>query len=164
MSRRIAAGASLVAIAICFGSSTFASTPASASGKVTRIFESHPNPAIQRKISAFAINADLGRAWVEVTFDAPTTEDVHEVVRVRVPGLSYNAPLRTIVFQQNGSSFECARVETRGRGVFQREKIVPTGQCMLTHSYAHVPVDNGFEIENVRHFQVHLTTQPDERR
>lgn len=155
MRRHVMAGASLLAVAL--GS---ASLPAAASSGTVQIFETHPHPTIQRKTSTFAINPELGRAWVEVTFDAPSPEDRHEVVRVRVPGLSYDAGSRAIVFRAKDRTVECARVELRGRGPFKRHAIQPTGQCELTHRYVDVPLDDGFEIETVRRFEVLLKTAP----
>lgn len=147
--------ASLVAIAL----GTAASTAVASTGEL-RIFENHPHPSIQRKTSTFAINAELGRAWVEVTFDAASPEDRPDVVRVRVPGLSYDAATKTIVFQADDRVVECARVERRGRGPFARHTIEPTGRCELTHRYVRVPIDDGFAIEEVQRFEVHLKTAP----
>jgi hypothetical protein len=155
MARHVGIHASLVAIALG------AIAPAAiASAAELRIFEDHPHPSIQRKTTAFAINAELGRAWVEVTFDAASPEDRPEVVRVRVPGLRYDAATKAIVFQDEDRIVECARVELRGRGAFARHAISPTGRCELTHRYVRVPIDDGFAIEDVQRFEVHLKTAP----
>lgn len=158
-------GASMLAIALAATPasatvSSAAQAPTAESSGVLRIFDSHPHPTIQRKTSTFAINPELGRAWVEVTFDPPSPEDRPDVVRVQVPGLSYDADSGAIVFRKGDAIVECARVEPRGIGPFKRHAIAPTGRCELTHRYVQAPMDDGFVIENVRRFEVHLKTVP----
>lgn len=144
----------LVALAT-FATPVFAST----SGPV-RIYERETSPLVLQKSTAFAFNAELGRAWVEVAIEPVAPEDRIEFVRVKVPGLSYDAASGTILFRKDDRVIDCATVRHSGRGLFKRTKIEPTGRCALTHRYVQVPLDDGFAIEEVQRFEVHFEARP----
>lgn len=101
----------------------------------------------------FAINADLGRAWVEVALST-SGSDVTENYQVRVPGLRYDAAREAVVFQAQGQEVVCATVKPSGWWLFKGHRITPTGACQLSHRYVRTPVDNGFHIDDIQHFEV----------
>lgn len=132
---------------------------ATAAGDATRIFNTPTGAAEASKSKRFGINDELGRAWVEVEMYYSTSEstDYHQVA---VPGLSYDRERAEVVFDAEGRRVVCATVEQRGRWIFAHQKIEPTGACELTHRYVKVPVDNGFAIEHIEHFEVLFKPQP----
>ena len=107
------------------------------------------------KSKRFVINPELGRAWVEINVWHDPSE-LNEFHRVQVPGLSYDREAAQVVFDAEGQSVVCATVRDEGFWIFKHQRIVPTGDCELTRKYVKVPVDNGFGIEVVEHFEVHF--------
>lgn len=132
-----------------------AALPATATEDATRIYKTPIAAAEASKSKRFAINDDLGRAWVEVEMYFSVSEST-KYHRVAVPGLSYDRERAEVVFDADGRRVICATVEQRGRWIFAHQKIEPTGACELTHRYVKVPVDNGFAIEHIEHFEVHF--------
>lgn len=120
------------------------------------------------KSKRFAINPELGRAWVEINIWHDPSER-NEFHRVQVPGLSYQRETAEVVFDAGGRSVVCATVRQSGFGIFKHPRVVPTGACELTRRYVQTPVDNGFGVEVVEHFEVHFkpvdrtATGPDPR-
>lgn len=93
----------------------------------------------------FAINSELGRAWVEVIGHYSDPDSLDDVTRVKVEGLSYNQATKQIIFTENGSEVVCANIKiTR---VFKDEVIKPTGACRFEARTIKVKVDDGFEIK-----------------
>lgn len=132
-----------------------AALPATAVEDATRIYKTPIAASEASKSKRFAINDDLGRAWVEVEMYYSVSEST-KYHRVPVPGLTYDRERAEVVFDADGRRVVCATVEQRGRWIFAHQKIEPTGSCELTHRYVKVPVDNGFAIEHIEHFEVHF--------
>ncbi|MES0873645.1 hypothetical protein [Sinimarinibacterium thermocellulolyticum] len=121
----------------------------------TRIFKTPVGAAEASKSKKFVINPELGRAWVEVDFHYAVSEtsDHH---RVAVPGLRYDRERSEVVFDADGRRVVCATVQDRGRWVFRHHHIKPTGNCELMHRYIKVPMDDGFYISHIEHFELHF--------
>lgn len=132
----------------------FIGTHASATEDSTKIFNT-PTPSFQSASKTFAINRELGRAWVEITLHT-SFDDNSATHQVNVPGLSFDTATSAVVFKAEDKTIECATVKERGRWLFKHTIIEPTGRCELTHKYVNVPVDNGFVIEEIQHFEVHF--------
>ena len=121
----------------------------------------HAAPILSRPVSEqilneskqFAINPELGRAWVEVSL-VTSGSDVTENYQVRVPGLRYDASREAVVFQAEGQDVVCATVKSSGWWLFKGHRITPTGACQLSHRFVQTPVDNGFHIDDIQHFEV----------
>lgn len=143
----------LKTVAVVLGLALAQST-ALAADSSTAIFKAPVGAADASKSKTFAINRDLGRAWVEIDLYYNTSETT-DTRRVVVPGLSFDPAASAVVFKAQGKTVECAKVEERG-WIFKHTRIEPTGNCELTHKYVEVPVDNGFTIEQVEHFEVHF--------
>lgn len=109
----------------------------------------------------FEINKELGRAWVTLV----TTENrgsrrdrFDRETKQTVPGLSYDAASRSIVFDHEGALHECATVSTRGRSIFRYDKIIPTN-CTLKVKKAKKLIDDGYHMRKINVIQVHLITK-----
>ncbi|HEY0972967.1 MAG TPA: hypothetical protein VGE57_00575 [Solimonas sp.] len=107
------------------------------------------------KSKRFAINPELGRAWVEidVTHSFSETNESH---RVAIPGLAYNTDSRKVVYDAEGKTVVCANVRETGSWLFKSQRIEPTGDCELTRKYVKVPIDDGFAVDVIEHFEVHF--------
>ena len=118
----------------------------------------------QNTVSAsFAVNKDLGRAWVNVITGSSTTmtdpdRDDSSSYRMKVKGLSYDKAASAIVLDVDGQIVECAAVSSWGRSIFRRDVIKSTG-CKLVTKIVRVNYDNGYEIEKRRHAQVFIVTE-----
>lgn len=101
----------------------------------------------------FAINQDLGRAWVNITFSSYNEDPFKQDERVKVSGLSYNKDTKEIILDAEGSQTVCARVKFRR--LFGTE-IRPTGDCKFVQKYYTVEKDNGYEIEKIQRLNITL--------
>jgi hypothetical protein len=138
--------------------SLMAPSAARASDSATRIFQAPTGFWEATKSQRFGFNPELGRAWVEIDFHYRVSE-ASETHRVRLPGLAYDPERSEIVFDANGKRVVCAKVEPRGRWLFKHHHVEPTGACELTQRYVNVPVDNGFAIDQIEHFEVHFSPE-----
>jgi len=109
----------------------------------------------------FEINADLGRAWLEVEVDScgmdPDCDS--DEVRVKVEGLKFNTELKQIELTQNGETFVCADVRTRGRGIFRSTRLRETGNCTFNKVIEIKNVDDGFYIKRRKYQTIFLETK-----
>lgn len=106
----------------------------------------------------FAINADLGRAWLELEVDNCGMDpdcDTDEV-RVKVEGLSYNTELKQVEFSKDNKTVVCAIEKTRGRGIFRSTRLVETNECTFKNIEEVKMVDDGFFIKKRKYQTVFL--------
>jgi hypothetical protein len=93
----------------------------------------------------FAINKDLGRAWVVIKLvelgDGPVAYDE----RVKVEGLYYNGSTQEVLLDIEGNQIVCAKVKINFFGTH----IKNTGKCTFQTKYYSKEVDNGYEIEKI---------------
>lgn len=123
------------------------------SGVQEPIFRAPVGEADAAKSKTFAINPELGRAWVELSMHYAMSE-TSDYVRIAVPGLSYDRERSVVVFDAGDREVVCATVQESGWGVFRNQQIEPTGNCELSRRYVGVPVDNGFAVEQVEQLEV----------
>ena len=119
------------------------------------IYQAPVSPQDANKSTTFVVNPELGRAWVEITKHYNFSDSPAEVIRVPVPGLSFDADRAAVVLEADGKEVQCATVRETGRW-FKSQVVEPTGQCELTQRYTEVPVDDGFSVQRIQHFEVHL--------
>lgn len=107
----------------------------------------------------FEVNKELGRAWVvmDLTEHQGSRRDQYtREIRELVPGLSYDANTRTIVYEKDGAIHDCAKVTPRGRSIFRYDKIIPLN-CSLKVMKVKKEVDDGFRIRHQSVMQAVLT-------
>jgi len=126
-----------------------------AAADTTPIFKVPIGAQEASKSKTFGINAELGRAWVEVNVYHDPTE-LNETYRIPVPGLSYDKNSSQVVYDAEGKNVVCAKVRETGSWIFKTQRIEPTGDCELTRKYVKVPVDDGFAVDVIEHFEVHF--------
>lgn len=124
-------------------------------GETTPIFKAPIGEQEASKSKTFGINPELGRAWVELNVYHDPSER-NDTYRIAVPGLSYNKESAQVIYTEGSQSVVCANVRETGRFIFRYQRIEPTGDCELTRKYVKVPVDNGFGIDVIEHFEVHF--------
>lgn len=146
MFNRLSAAA--LAIGLGFSVST-------AHAETTPIFTAPISATEASKSKRFAIDPELGRAWVEIEIYYATSEQ-SESYRVAVPGLSYNKDTAQVSYNAEGQTVVCANVRESGSWIFKHQRIESTGDCELTRKYVKVPVDDGFAVDVIEHFEVHF--------
>ena len=139
--------------ALALGLSLSALTAAAA--ETTPIFKAPIGAQEASKSKAFGINPELGRAWVEIQVYHDPTE-LNETYRVPVPGLRYDKASQQVVYEAEGRKVVCANVRETGGWIFKNQRVEPTGDCELTRRYAKVPIDDGFAVDVIEHFEVHF--------
>ena len=102
----------------------------------------------------FAINSELGRAWVVLHFspdysDGPVIYDE----RVKVPGLRLADDKKSIGLDVDGQQVVCANVKKNILGTF----VKPTKNCKFKTSFYNVQRDNGYEVETIERLKVTLS-------
>jgi len=97
----------------------------------------------------FDINAELGRAWVNLEIDdSPSDLDSSSWdERIKVDGLSYDNDTKEIIYtDENGDVAVCANTRTRGRGIFRNTRLLSTKTCKFKKGTKVKMVDDGYHI------------------
>ena len=106
---------------------------------------------------SFGTNADLGRAWVEITSVRNYGEgEESEVSRVKLKGLSFDAATETVNIESEGQIVECAHFVERGRFIFRQKILEFTNRCRFEERIETITVDDGFEITKQKRFRIFL--------
>lgn len=123
------------------------------------IFEAQYNGRTPTVTTQFAVNKQLGRAWVEINVDNSDADSSlgNDDYRTKVEGLRLDVASNTIVLERDGQLIECAKWK-RG-GFFGISEYKPTG-CKFSHRLIKKTVDDGFETYTVRAVVVTLMTLP----
>jgi hypothetical protein len=98
---------------------------------------------------SFDINAELGRAWVNLEIDdSPSDPDSDSYdKRVKVEGLSYDTKTKEIIYtSEDGLVTVCAETRTRGRGIFRSTRIKNTQACFFEEGKVVSSYDDGFYV------------------
>lgn len=101
----------------------------------------------------FAVNPELGRAWVTLSLN-PQAAEVDAIVqeqRILVPGLRFDAAQNAVVMQANGKLITCARVE---KSLFGEPVVRANGQCSFKITPYQAQQDNGYELVMVDKIKV----------
>lgn len=104
-------------------------------------------------VKQFGISPELGRAWIDVALHERFGEGQMEFHRVYVPGLSYDASRREVVYEADGRRVVCARNAPGGQAL----KVKATGVCKLSYRLVMGTIDDGSKLVDVPKFEVHLT-------
>jgi hypothetical protein len=124
-----------------------------------KIYEGYPTKTVQ---ASFRFNPDLGRAWVEVDLNSNVLNDTEAtgvpVIKVKVPGLSYDTNTSSIVLASEGQLINCADVKVTGSKLFRKTKIT-NDRCSLSYKNTTVNIDDGFEVRKARRLQVFLNVE-----
>jgi len=104
------------------------------------------NDRTQEVSAEFAVNRELGRAWIDVTL---TTNSIGEeppderVIEKKVDGLYYDPARKQVLFRTSSSEpIVCAE----DASFLWRTYLKTTGQCQLSSHTEERKVDNGFDV------------------
>jgi hypothetical protein len=102
----------------------------------------------QRISANFAVNRELGRAWIDVQVHlndsvADEGQDL-EVISKAVEGLYYDSARKQVLYRTATETIVCAEDATFLWGIYLKS----TGKCLLTPRTEHRKVDDGFEIRD----------------
>jgi len=111
------------------------------------VFEAPLENRGQEVSANFAVNRELGRAWIEVQVETPYQGEepsVGEVISKAVEGLHYDPARKQVVYRNGTETVVCAEDAT----FLWRTYLKNTGQCLLTPRSEQRQVDDGFNIRN----------------
>ena len=111
------------------------------------VFEAPLENRGQEVSANFAVNRELGRAWIEVQVETPYQGEepsVGEVISKAVEGLYYDPARKQVVYRNGTETVVCAEDAT----FLWRTYLKNTGQCLLTPRSEQRQVDDGFNIRN----------------
>lgn len=104
----------------------------------------------------FAVNPELGRAWVELKISANDPDGgLDEVQRVKVAGLSFDQTSGSINLDSEGRITTCALITTRGRSIF-RHQVIKHTNCKFEGRWRKVSYDDGYEIKHTQKYGIFL--------
>jgi hypothetical protein len=103
----------------------------------------------------FAINEELGRAWIDFSGSFYDAEMMPDTFRVKINGLSFDKTKSQIVFNDGEKSSNCADVRI-GTSIFKPTKLKPTKACFFSQEVETKMVDDGFEIKKVSYDVLYL--------
>ena len=112
------------------------------------VFEAPLNNWSQQVSANFAVNRELGRAWIDVQLQTSTPGDEGpsepEVISKAVEGLYYDSARKQILYRNAGETIVCAQDAT----FLWRTYLKSTGECLLTPRTEHRKMDDGFKISD----------------
>ena len=130
-----------------------------ANAKQLIVFEA-PLDRWQREVSAdFAVNRELGRAWVDVQVESTEPGDELPSVQViskMVEGLTYDPARKQVLYRTATESTVCAE----DAKFLWRTYLKATGRCQLTPLYEQRGVDDGFRIREQTMAKVAFEAKP----
>lgn len=110
------------------------------------VFEAPLDDSIRQISADFAVNRELGRAWVDVEVEARQTgsEPIFGLPMQRqVDGLYYDSARKQVLYRTASGPIVCAE-DAAGVG---ETHLKTTGNCRLTSSTERRQVDDGFNVE-----------------
>lgn len=138
----------------------FALTSLVASADVIKLTEFKNNRDLELYRTTFRVNKELGRAWMEVTISDYKFDELHySDVRVKIPGLSYNAEINGVVYNKNGEEIVCGTFYNARWTIDRGMSFKATGRCNVSTNNYSKKVDDGFEIKTVKMTEVLLTIE-----
>lgn len=122
------------------------------------VFE-RPLSGWDQDVSAeFAVNRELGRAWVDVQIDSTNYGDEapeNEVISKQVAGLYYDSARKQVLYRMPTGTIVCAEDAT----FLWRTYLKSTGQCSLTAHTEQRKIDDGFNVHEETVGEVVLDAQ-----
>lgn len=110
------------------------------------VFEAPLNNSSQEVSANFAVNRELGRAWIDVQLQTSTPGDEGpsepQVISKAVEGLYYDSARKQILYRTATETIVCAQ-DAKFLG---RTYLKSTGECLLTPRTEQRKMDDGFKI------------------
>ena len=110
------------------------------------VYDAPINDRTQEVSAGFAVNRELGRAWIDVTL---TTNDIGDeapdqtVIEKKVDGLYYDPARKQVLFRTSSSELiVCAE----DASFLWTTYLKTTGQCQLSSHTEERKVDDGFNV------------------
>jgi len=98
--------------------------------------------------ASFAVNRELGRAWVDVQIQSTDfyVEGLPpvDVIMRRVDGLYYDSARKQVLYQTGAETIVCAEDAT----FLWSTHLKTTGRCQLTSSTERRKIDDGFDVRH----------------
>src|SRR5215813_15670764 len=112
--------------------------------------------------ASFAVNRELGRAWVNVQLQSgPSSEPAFDPpIEKQVYGLYYDSARKQVLYRTATGPIVCAEDATALWATYLKS----TGNCRLIQSTERVSVDDGFDVHEKMVAKVVLDAQSDTAR
>ena len=108
----------------------------------------------------FKVNKPLKRAWVEVSIGETFGDETHyDDTNVKVPGLSYDADINGVVFDNGTEVIVCGTFYNRRWVIDGGMSFRETGRCEFETKRIVKTVDDGFNVRKVKMIEVLLNIQ-----
>lgn len=95
----------------------------------------------------FAMNEELGRAWVSVIVTDNDPESYQDEYRVKIDGLIYDKEREALVYLHDETETVCGNYIMKGKSIFKRKIFKLTGKCQFRGEWKKYSYDNGYEIK-----------------
>ena len=110
--------------------------------------------------SAFGINPEMGRAWIEVTTTSNDPDGgLSDVERIKIEGLKFDKQTNAITIDYEGKITTCAELKVVGRSIFRRKEMKMTSNCKFEGRWRKFTYDNGFEIKKTAAYEMFLIVE-----
>ena len=109
----------------------------------------------------FAINPEMGRAWVEVEVSSNLSDGggSSDVERIKLEGLTFDQQTGEINLDRDGKITTCAQYKMVGRSIFRSMMIKMTENCKFQGRWRTWSYDNGFEIKQTKQYEIFLIVE-----
>ena len=104
----------------------------------------------------FEVNEEMGRAWIEFSVTNSDPDSISQEFRSKVDGLTFDSTLSAVVFNYGGQVINCANITTRGRSVFRKRIVRPTGNCKFEGKWREVIYDDGYEMKKTYKYMIKM--------
>lgn len=111
--------------------------------------------------AAFAINKEMGRAWIEVTTTPNDPDDggLSDVEWIKIEGLVFDQQTGALNIDFEGKITTCAEYKTVGRSIFRQKLIKMTENCKFEGRWRTFTYDNGFEMKKTSKYEIFLIVE-----
>jgi hypothetical protein len=109
----------------------------------------------------FEINPEMERAWVALNLSKSIAEDIYDSNedKIKIPGMRFDTTRSQIIVTEEGREVVCANLIEKGRGIFRRQIIQTTGECVFENRVVTRQVDDGFYVRTKKYEQFVFITK-----
>jgi len=143
---------------LTIGALLFVSSVGVADAAQIIVFEAPFDNWHQRVSAEFAVNRNLGRAWIDVKVTTERTTEgppPEELIMKMVEGLYYDSARKQVLYRTASEPIVCAEDAT----FLWTTHLKSTGQCLLKPRTEQRKVDDGFNVREQAVAQVFLEVQ-----
>lgn len=131
-----------------------------ANAESIKLMEFKSDRDIELYQTSFEVNKKLKRAWVNVVLtDSSFNELNYSDKRVQVPGLSYDAELNGVVYDNGHEVIVCGTFYNSRWSIDGGMSFRSTGRCEFSSGELNRKIDDGYHIRDVKMVEVYLNVE-----